>query len=67
MYARNFGVEPKWLPGVLQKAVGQVSFEVRLDDGQSIRRHIDHLRVQTCHPEMEAKSSLDEDPLISPQ
>ena len=67
VYARNFGVGPKWLPGVLQKAVGQVSFEVRLDDGRSIHRHIDHLRVQTCHPEMEAKSSLDEDLLISPQ
>ena len=28
VYARNFGIGPKWLLGVLQKAVGQVSFEV---------------------------------------
>ena len=62
----NFGIEPKWLPGVQQKAVGQVSFEVRLDDSRSIHHHIDHLRVWTCHPDTEAKSSLDEDPLISP-
>ena len=67
VYARNFGVGPKWLPGVLQRAVRQVSFEVRLDDGRSICRHIDHFRARTCHPEMEAKSSLDEDPLILPQ
>ena len=39
------GIEPRWLPGVQEKAVGQVSFEVRLDDSRSIHHHIDHLRV----------------------
>jgi hypothetical protein len=40
---KNFGTWPKWLPGVLVKSSRPVSFEVQLEDGRVMRRHVDHM------------------------
>lgn len=46
VFARNFGMGPTWLPGVVCRQTGPVSFLVDLLDGRQVRRHQDHLRVR---------------------
>ena len=45
VWAMNFAGCPKWMPGVLQRWLGPVSFTVGLVDGRLWKRHIDHLRL----------------------
>ena len=42
--ARNFRPGKKWLPGVIEKRTGPLSYQVRLQAGDCWNRHIDHLR-----------------------
>ena len=46
VYARNFRGGPTWLPATILERTGPVSYVVQLDDGRSIRRHVDHLRLR---------------------
>ena len=47
VWAMDFAAAaPKWLPGVLQHCLCQVSFTVRLTDGRVWRRHTDHIRAR---------------------
>ena len=46
MWAMNLAGCPKWMPGVLQRQLGSVSFMVGLVDGRLWKRHIDHLRLR---------------------
>ena len=50
MYVRNLPADsfPRWIPGVITKPAGPLSFLVALTDGRSFRRHIDHIRKR--HP-----------------
>ena len=47
VYAKNFSTGPKWLPGVITAVKGPLSYEVTLDDGHVIRRHVDHLKSRS--------------------
>ena len=42
--ARDFHSQDKWLPGVIQSQSGPVSYDVELENGKIVKRHIDHLR-----------------------
>ena len=44
MYLRNFGRGESWLPGWIVNRTSSVSFLIRGLDGQTFRRHQDHLR-----------------------
>ena len=44
VFVRNFGSGPKWITGKITACRGPVSFEVELDDGKVVRRHMDHVR-----------------------
>ncbi|XP_061105010.1 uncharacterized protein K02A2.6-like [Conger conger] len=47
VYVRNFNNNSvKWLPGVIRKQSGPVSFVVELQDGLVFRRHQDHVRLR---------------------
>ena len=49
-YAKNFGsstTNQQWLPGHITDCTGLLSYNIILDDGRSIRRHIDHIRPRT--------------------
>ena len=60
---KNFTAGPNWSGSVLCKT-GPVSYEVRLDDGRIIRRHVDHL--YSCHKHVDAEAeSVAEEPLTS--
>ena len=43
---RNFLQGPKWLSGVVQESSGPVSYQVELDSGVCVRRHVDHIRAR---------------------
>ena len=43
MYAKNYGRGPNWLPGVIIKCRGVVSYHVRLAHDREIHRHQEQL------------------------
>ncbi len=47
VYARNFSSSNNqmWLPGVILRQSGPVSYVVKLTDGRTCRRHQDHVRL----------------------
>lgn len=47
VFNKDFSQGPPWLPGVICRQTGPVSFMVDLWDSRQIRRHQGHLRV--CH------------------
>lgn len=40
---KNFASGPKWLHGIILGITGPVSYEVQLQDGCIVRRHVDHV------------------------
>ncbi len=44
VYAKNYGTGPMWLPGTVKQTIGSTMYEVRLNDGNTMRRHIKQLR-----------------------
>ena len=38
VHARNFGDGPRWVPGVIVAVNGPCMFEIKLDDGRTVRR-----------------------------
>lgn len=44
VFARNYGRDPRWLPGRVTQVTGPYSYRVQLDDGRTWRRHVDQLR-----------------------
>ena len=47
VYVRNYHGGEKWLPGVIEKRTGPVSFLVKLSDGRDRRCHQDQVRKRT--------------------
>jgi len=48
VYVRNFSsnCNQQWLPGIILKHRGPVSYVVKLTDGRMFRRHQDHVRLR---------------------
>ena len=46
VYIRNFRGTPLWIPGVVDRYRGPVSYSVKLTDGTIVRRHVDHVRAR---------------------
>ena len=42
--AKDFRAQNKWIPGVIVDSSGPVSYNIELQDGKVIKRHVDHLR-----------------------
>ena len=64
VYAQNFGIGQKWMPGVVQEVTGPVSFLVKLQDGRLLRRHQDHLRHCVADDDAEKPAESDDIPKI---
>ena len=47
MYVQEAGVNSQWISGMIELKQGIVHYEVRLEDGRLVMRHIDH--VQPCY------------------
>ena len=44
VFVKNFGRGQRWLPGTVTKTERSVVLEIRLDNGQFVRRHKDHVK-----------------------
>ena len=42
---KNFRPGPTWVPGEITKQLGPVTFEIRVCDGQTWKRHVDHIKT----------------------
>ena len=45
LFAKNFH-GTKWIPVVVSKVTGPLSYHVNTSDGLTLRRHVDHLRIR---------------------
>ena len=53
VYAKNFASSsPKWLPGVVTQVTGPLSYEIALEQGTTVRRHVDSVRSRVS-PDIE--------------
>ncbi len=48
---RNFAKGSVWLPGSIVRMRGPLSFDIKLDDGREVRRHVDHVRARVSTTE----------------
>lgn len=59
MFVKNFTAGPKWLPGCISTVWGPLSFDVELEDGRVVQRHIDHIRSTVSVPSTSEPSNSD--------
>jgi hypothetical protein len=52
VWARNFRVGEKWLPGVVMEVMAATNYKVLLLDGRVMHRHIDQLAARHVEPEV---------------
>ena len=52
VFVRNYHHGGRWLPGVIQRRTGPVSFQVKLTDGREHRCHQDQVRRRTVEVEI---------------
>jgi len=55
VYVKNQGEGVNWLPGVIIKCTGPVSFHVKLNDGRERRCHQDQLRNRVSQADSETE------------
>ena len=60
---RNFADGPKWLPGVITECDSATSVKVKLDDGRSWRRHVDHVTPTAVAPSEDSTTELPSVPI----
>ena len=53
LYAQNFSGSPRWLPVIVTKITGPVSYHVKTQDGIVLRRHTDQLRPRLGSAELD--------------
>ena len=58
--ARNFRPRIKYLPGVVVRRIGPLTFLVEVKDGLMWRRHVDHLKPLQESPSTESTSFSNE-------
>ena len=57
---RNYHGDAKWIPGIILKKLGPVTYSVDIGDGQTVKQHIDQLRQNVhCSPEPTSNSIND--------
>ena len=66
VFVKNFTAGPNWLPGCIRSLRGPLSFEVELDDGRVVKRHVDHVRSRRRAPSMDEPSNGDMDDVPLP-
>ena len=58
VYVCNFGNGPRWLPGTVMAVQGSRTFEIQLNDGRTVKRHLDHVHIRTNNVEDELPDYL---------
>ena len=44
VYIRKSDKESPWIPGIVESKLGDHTYLIRLDNNQTVRRHIDHIQ-----------------------
>ena len=44
VYIRKSDKESQWIPGIVESKLGDYTYLIRLDNNQTVHRHIDHIR-----------------------
>ena len=57
--AKNYGPGPAWLPGQAVEVSGAVLYTIMLEDGRSVRRHVEQLRSRTNTGQKRAREIFD--------
>ena len=60
VWARNWREGATWIRGHVRDCLGPVSYRVKLENGQSWRRHIDHLRERFEDNPTDSSSAVDD-------
>ncbi|XP_037565246.2 uncharacterized protein K02A2.6-like [Dermacentor silvarum] len=50
VFVRNYSQGPPWVPAVISRATGPISYEVVFPDSRTCRRHVDQLRRRSSSP-----------------
>ena len=67
VYAEKFSNSPpKWIQGEVIKVTGPLSYQVELESGLVVRRHVDSVRSRRPNTTVELRDSGQVDPLILP-
>ena len=66
IYVKNFTSGPAWLAGNVTNAEGHCSYEIKLSDGRAVRRHGDHIRINSTLVDQPATFTDNDDPLMDP-
>ena len=69
VYAENFtGTQSRWLPGIVAEVTGPLSYQVKLESGNIVRRHVDSVRKRYASGDEETITDVqDTDPLFLPE
>ena len=60
VFAEDFTASSeKWLPGVIQKVTGPLSYRIQLADGRVVRRHVDNVRARSHGKRREPDNGVD--------
>ena len=57
VFVKCFSKVNTWLPGVIDRKQGPVSYRVVLDDNRVVRRHTDHIRTRKCDVDQAANEN----------
>ena len=50
VFVREYNGPLKWIPGVILQKLGPVTFSVAINNGRTVKRHIDQLRHRIATP-----------------
>uniref|UniRef100_A0A5S6QSK2 Uncharacterized protein n=1 Tax=Trichuris muris TaxID=70415 RepID=A0A5S6QSK2_TRIMR len=58
VYIRKYDTGPQWVPAVISKSTGPVSYEATTPDGRSVKRHAELIQRRTETPPTEDAAAL---------
>ena len=61
VYVREAGNNSPWTAGVIESRRGSVHYEMKMEDGKLVKRHIDHIQPRTSTPTDVPEKQQDED------
>jgi len=66
VYVKDFSGKEDWLPGIITKIQGPLSYLIELEDERVIRRHTDHIRLRVSLDELTDHKNSDLEDLLPP-
>ena len=66
VYVKDFSGKEDWLPGIIIKIQGPLSYLVELEDERVVRRHVDHVKSRVSLTEPKDNHTNDADEVLPP-